>query len=45
MLQNTQFDNRAVVRYSDAYYGISVNNKSEMFEEIRQLLEIFHRVL
>ncbi len=41
MLQNTQFDYRAVVRYSDAYYGISINNKSQMFDEMKQLLHTF----
>ncbi len=41
MLQNTQFDYRAVVKYADAYYGISINNKSQMFDEIKQFLYTF----
>ncbi|MBF97289.1 MAG: ATP synthase subunit delta [Alphaproteobacteria bacterium MarineAlpha9_Bin4] len=40
MLQNTQFDHRAVVKYSSAYYGIIANN-NQMFEEIKQLLKTF----
>ena len=41
MLQNTQFDYRAVVKYSDAYYGIITNNKSQTFDEIKQLLQTY----
>ena len=41
MLQNTQLDNRAVIRYSDAYYGITVKNKTHMSEEIKKLLQYF----
>ena len=41
MLQNTQLDNRAVIRYSNAYYGITVKNKTHMSEEIKKLLQYF----
>jgi len=42
MLQNTQFDNRAIVRYSNALYGIATDNKTEthLYEEIKNLLDI-----
>ena len=42
MLQNTQFDNRAIVRYSSALYGIATDNKTEthLYEEIKNLLDI-----
>ncbi len=41
MLQNTQFDYKAVVRYSDAYYATESQKKTTMIEEIRMLLQIF----
>ena len=41
MLQNTQFDNRAIERYSDAYCRITVESKTKMYEEIQQILQTF----
>ena len=41
MLQNTQFDYKAIVRYSDAYYATETQKKSIKFEEIKMLLQIF----
>ena len=41
MLQNSQLDYRAVVKYSNAYYGIGSNNENQMLEEITQLLQTF----
>lgn len=41
MLQNTQYDYRAVVKYSNAYQKVEVDSKSRKFDEIKQLLKAF----
>ena len=43
MLQNTQFDNRAIVRYSNAYYSIGLSRNTETFDEIEKLLQLFEK--
>ena len=43
MLQNTQFDNRAIVRYSNAYYRIGLSRNNETFDEIEKLLQLFEK--
>ena len=43
MLQNTQFDNRAIVRYSNAYYRIGLSKNTEIFDEIEKLLQLFKK--
>ena len=43
MLQNTQFDNRAIVRYSNAYYRIGLSKNTETFDEIEKLLKLFEK--
>ena len=42
MLQNTQFDYRAVVRYSDAYYATE-SKKMIKFDEIKMLLQMIEK--
>ena len=43
MLQNTQFDNRAIVRYSNAYYRIGLSRNTKTFDEIEKLLQLFEK--
>ncbi|MEC8099691.1 MAG: ATP synthase F1 subunit delta [Pseudomonadota bacterium] len=43
MLQKTQFDNRAIAKYSKALMGIAVGNKSQnqIDDEIKNILKLF----
>ena len=41
MLQNTQYDYRAVVKYANAYHKVGIDSKSKILDEIKQLLKTF----
>ena len=43
MLQNTQFDNRAIVRYSNAYYRIGLSKNTEIFDEIEKATAVIQK--